>query len=353
MDMARTHAPSAKRKTITKRKHTPNRLLGAMLLLIALSIVLWVITPSHEEYHAPVDQSEVVAGLEIPMLREGDTLVLHKGFALVYNEAHEQPDWVAYELTRDEVYGIYDRADNFRADPSIATGSAALADYRNSGFDRGHLIPAADLKWSTEALSDSFYLSNMSPQQPEFNRGIWSKLEAVVRQFAATEGSVHVVTGPVLTDGPYATIGGNAISIPNSYYKVILDYQEPNLKAIGFILPNAGSNQPLSSFTTNVDTIEHTTGLDFFPQLPDDLERQLEARFDIDAWVMKEFQASGEERELYSQMVQQETTPTTNISNTKVSNTEGLRGTITGILVELKHEVTLFAFSLLSSLVDR
>ena len=345
--MARKSSSSARRKTKTKQTHASKRLLGALLLFIALSIALWVVTPSHEEYFAPVAQAEVVAGLEIPMLREGDVLVLHKGFALVYNEEHEQADWVAYELTRDEVFGIYDRADDFRADPSIATGSAALADYRNSGYDRGHLIPAADLKWSTEALSDSFYLSNMSPQQPEFNRGVWSKLEAVVRQFAATEGSVYVVTGPVLSDGPYAVIGENGVAIPKFYYKVVLDYQEPELKAIGFILPNAGSNQPLLSFATSVDRVEHTTGLDFFPQLPDDLERQLEARFDIDAWMMKEFQASSGERELYHQQGPQETAPQ------PVQSDNGIRGTITGILVELKHEVTLSALSLLTSLIDR
>ncbi len=346
--MARKSASSAKRKTNAKRKLTSKRVLWALLLLIVLSITLWVITPTQEEYVAPVGQAEVVAGLEIPMLRDGDVLVIHKGFSLVYNEAHEQADWVAYELTRDEVFGSYDRADDFRADPSIATGSAALADYRNSGYDRGHLIPAADLKWSTEALSDSFYLSNMSPQQPEFNRGIWSKLEAVVRQFAATEGSVHVVTGPVLSDGPYAEIGENRVSIPKYYYKVVLDYQEPEPKAIGFILPNEGSSQPLVSFATSVDNVEHTTGLDFFPQLPDDLERQLEARFDTDAWVMKEFQASSEERTRYQQQGQQESTPAT-----VEPHSAGSRGTITGIMVELKHEVTLFALSLLSSLVDR
>ena len=346
--MARTHTPSVKKKTQAKRRHTSRRLLGAVLFLIALTIALWVITPSYEEYLAPVGQAEVLAGLEIPMLRDGDVLVLHTGFSLVYNETHEQADWVAYELTRDEVYGIYDRADNFRADPSISTGSASLADYRNSGYDRGHLIPAADLKWSTEALSDSFYLSNMSPQQPEFNRGIWSKLEAVVRQFAATEGSVHVVTGPVLADGPYERIGDNGVSIPKFYFKVVLDYQEPILKAIGFILPNAGSNQPLSSFATSVDRVEHITGLDFFPQLPDDLERQLEARFDIDAWVMKEFQASSKERELYHQQGQRETA-----QQPVQSDDPSPAGTITGMLIELKHEVTLFALSLLSSLIDR
>lgn len=346
--MARTRANSGKKKTQANRKHTSRRLFGAVLLLIALTVALWLITPTHEDYHAPVDQAEVLAGLEIPMLRDGDVLVLHTGFALVYNETHEQADWVAYELTKEEVYGIYDRSDNFRADPSISTGSASLADYRSSGYDRGHLIPAADLKWSTEALSDSFYLSNMSPQQPEFNRGIWSKLEAVVRQFAATEGSVHVVTGPVLTDGPYERIGDNGVSIPKFYFKVVLDYQEPILKAIGFILPNAGSNQPLTSFATSVDRVEHITGIDFFPQLPDDLERQLEARFDIDAWVMKEFQASSSERELYHQQEPSETT------QAAVQSKNGSpASTITGILVELKHEVTLFAFSLLSSLIDR
>ncbi len=136
-----------------------------------------------------------------------------------------------------------ERGDDFRSDPLIPSESASLNDYRGSGYDRGHLIPAADLSWSEEAMSGSFYLSNMSPQEGQFNRGIWSKLEATVRNFADTEGSIYVVTGPVLSDGPYDTIGENEVSIPNQYYKVILDYREPDLKSIAFLLPNEGSKK--------------------------------------------------------------------------------------------------------------
>ena len=145
-----TKRHTVKKKHFPKNKRNLKRLVGLLLFLGILYAILWVVTPSYESYYGDTASSPIIAGLEIPMLREGDILILHTGFALVYNEEHEQPDWVAYELTRDEVYGIHDRADNFRADPSIKTGSAALADYRGSGYDRGHLIPAADLKWSLE-----------------------------------------------------------------------------------------------------------------------------------------------------------------------------------------------------------
>jgi endonuclease G len=193
----------------------------------------------------------------------------------------------------------YERADNFRADPSIPTSSASHADYCGSGYDRGHLIPAADLKWSVEALADSFYTSNMSPQVPEFNRGIWSKLEAIVRSFAVADGPIHVVTGPIRTNGPFPSIGENGASIPDHYFKVILDYNEPGLKVIGFNLPNAGSPLPLTTYATTVDQVESVTGLDFFYLIPDNLEQMLESQLDISLWDFIEFQASLEEREDY------------------------------------------------------
>jgi endonuclease G len=133
-------------------------------------------------------------------------------------------------------------------------------------------------------MSGSFYMSNMSPQVGDFNRGIWSKLEATVRNFADTEGAVYVVTGPVLTDGPYKTIGKNKVSVPNAYYKVVLDYQEPEYKAIGFVLPNEGSKKDLQTFTTSIDEVEELTGLDFFHRLKDTEENELEASFDVSQW---------------------------------------------------------------------
>lgn len=281
------------------KKKLKRILILAALLLIAY-VLLWIFTPSVEDYYASGSQDGVVAGLEVPLLEEGETLTIHSGFALAYDEEHEQPRWVAYNLTRDEVYGVHARQDDFRPDPSIRTGSATLDDYRGSGYDRGHLIPAADLSWSEQSMSDSFYMSNMSPQDPDFNRGIWAGLEAVVRNYAVTEGSVYVVTGPVLTDGPYERIGENKVSVPKYYFKVILDYTDPEKKAIGFLLPNEGSRVRLERFATSVDDIEAYAGIDFFPQLPDDEEAALEESFDFSRWATEEFSASMAERKAYA-----------------------------------------------------
>ena len=175
----------------------------------------------------------------------------------------------------------------------VLTGSAELDDYRKSGYDRGHMAPAADFRWSEEAMSDTFYLSNMSPQDPSFNRGIWADLEAAVRVMAYENNAVYVVTGPVLTDGPYETIGENEVAVPNEYYKVVLDYEEPEVKAIGFILPNEGSSKSLESFATTVNEVEEKTGIDFFPSLPDDQEEMIEGELDLSKWSLRTTLPSG------------------------------------------------------------
>lgn len=271
-------------------------------ILLLVLVVLWILTlllaPSEQEYV----QTPIVGipDLELPRYAETDIVVTHPGYTLLYDEKHEQARWVAYELTRSELYGLYERGDDFRSDPSIPSESASLDDYRLSGYDRGHLIPAADLSWSEEAMSGSFYFSNMSPQEGQFNRGIWSKLEATVRNFADTEGSIYVVTGPVLTDGPYNTIGDNEVSIPNQYYKVILDYREPELKSIGFLLPNEGSKKDLEDFATSVDEIETITGIDFFHRLPDPQEAELEREYDTNSWDFNTFQVSKADREAFN-----------------------------------------------------
>jgi endonuclease G len=225
-----------------------------------------------------------VEKLALPYCADPDAILHYRGFALLYSEKHEQPYWVAYLLTDDEVRGIHGRTDNFRADPQVDTGSASLWDYRGSGYDRGHLAPAADMKWSAEAMSDSFFMSNMSPQRPGFNRGIWRKLEGWVRDQALANEEVYVVTGPVLTDGPFPEIGPNGVDIPRRYYKVVLYYVEPEIKAIGFVLPNESSSKPLMAFAVPVDRVEQITDLDFFHLLPDDLEELVESQASTFAW---------------------------------------------------------------------
>lgn len=185
--------------------------------------------------------------------------------------------------------GQIDRTDNFRADSTVSTGSASLADYKGSGYDRGHLAPAADMKFSDSAMRESFFMSNMSPQDPSFNRGIWKKLEAIVRQYAYDHQNIFIATGPVLNKESFPTIGPNQVSIPEYYYKVILDYREPEIKAIGFYIPNEKGSSPIEAYAVPIDVIEGLTGINFFSQLPDDVEEILESDFDISLWGVQQF----------------------------------------------------------------
>jgi endonuclease G len=203
---------------------------------------------------------------EWPDVGDEKDVVSYSGFSLVYDEKHEQARWVAYELTQAETVKGVERSNNFREDPNISTRSASDEDYSHSGYDRGHLAPASDMGWSTASMEESFYYSNMSPQNPGFNRGIWKKLETQVRNWASDHDAIYVVTGPVLSMG-LPTIGHNRVSVPEYYYKVILDSQEPGLHGIGFILPNEPSKRPLSAFAVTIDSVEKVTGLDFFPSI--------------------------------------------------------------------------------------
>ena len=214
----------------------------------------------------------------------GNQIIQHTYFTLSYSEPHEQAEWVAYELTPHEVSVNVEREGNFRKDPLVTTGSATLEDYRRSGFDRGHLAPVGDLNFNQEAMEESFYLSNISPQRRAFNGGIWSSLENRVRSWAAEKDGIFVVTGPVLGGPVEESIGPEQVTVPKYFYKVLLSLQGDQSEMIGFVLPNQKSQQDLRAFVEKVDNIEAYTGLDFFPALPDDLEERLEGEVAADGW---------------------------------------------------------------------
>lgn len=220
----------------------------------------------------------------------GDNQVIHHTYYyLSYNEQYEQADWVAYELTAEEVRGTTARSDSFKEDWKITTGSASSSDYYKSGYDRGHLIPAADMKMSNNSMENSFYYSNISPQDPSLNRGIWRSLETTVRKWAETEGRIYVITGPALSKGIIKTIGPNKVGVPRYYYKVIFDPTD-EIKAIGFILENSNRNHKvLSAYAVSVDSVEAFTGIDFFYNLTDDLEESAESKLDLSKWGFSNF----------------------------------------------------------------
>ncbi|MGZ2368995.1 DNA/RNA non-specific endonuclease [Ancylomarina sp. YFZ004] len=210
-------------------------------------------------------------------------IIKHKNYILSYSEKFEQAQWVAYELNANETTGSIKRADNFRPDPIVKTGSANLKDYKGSGYDRGHLAPAADMGFTTAAMSESFYMSNMSPQRPSFNRGIWKKLETQVRNWAKAYDKIYVVTGAVLKPG-LPIIGKNRVAVPEKYYKIVFREKAGQSDMIAFLLANKKSEQPLTSFVVTVDQLEKLTGLNFFPQLPDGIENKLEANRGLHNW---------------------------------------------------------------------
>jgi endonuclease G len=219
----------------------------------------------------------------MPSVLDSNAIVVHNSYILEYSEPHEQARWVVYHITPSQLDKTIKRSNNFKVDTMVATGSANNDDYRKSGYDRGHLKPANVSKTSELDMKESFYYSNMSPQVPKFNRGIWKKLEAFVLKTAETSGSLWVVTGPVLEDG-LLTIGENQVSVPRYYYKVLLDLEPPEYRAIAFIIPNEDSDKPLLKCALPVDKLESMLGIDFFPNLDDALENKLEAKVNIFSW---------------------------------------------------------------------
>ena len=220
----------------------------------------------------------------LPKLRQGEKLIHHFAYDLVYNEMHEQAQWVAYTLKPESLEKRCNRTDNFRRDPLVRTGTADVADYRGSGYDRGHLVPAGDMVWSTTAMSESFYFSNICPQNPSFNRGIWKKLEELMRTWAAGVDSLCIVTGPLLSE-ELPTLGGNKVSIPKAFFKVILRFNKGQMEGIGFVLPNRRSTLSLRSYSLSIDSVEALTGIDFFAGLPDATEEKVESSLCPSCWT--------------------------------------------------------------------
>ena len=226
--------------------------------------------------------------LELPFC-DSTEITDHYWYKLKYNEKTEQADWAAYELTRDELTGTAPRRDSFRADPAISSGSAGLEDYRGSGYDRGHLVPAGDLKVSADSMRSSFLLSNICPQRPELNRGIWLDLENYVRTWAWEYGSVYITAGPVFKSGNYDTIGENNVAIPDYFFKTVLVYNDTIQQAAAFIIPNSATENPVEFYMISIDDAENITGFDFFHLLPDYVEHEIEASVNPEDWIWEEF----------------------------------------------------------------
>ena len=227
---------------------------------------------------------------ELPQVNDSRSqqIIEHLAYTVSYNHDWHLPNWVAYELTHHEVGGDNSRSDKFLPDPLVDGDPVVSKDYSRSGYDRGHMAPAGDMKWSDQAMRESFYMTNMCPQNHNNNAGDWKDLEELVRDLATAYGNVYVCCGPIVTDAH--TIGDvRKIVVPQSFYKVLLRKKsDGRWTAIGFVMNNAPANRPLMTYMLPVDEVEQMTHIDFFCQLPDSVQASVEADYTVADWTVKQ-----------------------------------------------------------------
>lgn len=228
--------------------------------------------------------TSVIDKLELPAHSVEDCIITHPGFTLAYNNEWHLPQWVAYELTKEETEGTVERDKHFRPDPNSPLPQVTTDDYRNSGFDRGHMAPAADMKWSKEAMYASFYMTNICPQNHNLNAGDWKELEELCRRWATEYGRIYIVCGPIVGSDAQL-IGTNQVTVPHAFYKAILAYNNQTPQVIGFLFANKAGNRPLQTYAMNIDDLEGVIGLDLFHLLPDTLENNIEQSTQINQWT--------------------------------------------------------------------
>lgn len=246
------------------------RRLGYILLILACSVQL---------SGAQENSDNLIYGIP----SSPDLLLNRRGFAIGYSHLYRQPLWVCYILTDNQLnIPKIRRSNKFRPDPDIAVNPVKPAEYRRSGYDRGHLAPAADMSYAELPMRQSFYMSNISPQIPGFNRGIWKRLELQIRKWAQLERKLYIITGPLFLN-PQNIRKMKSIPVPDAFFKLILDLTPPR-KMAAFIIPNHTTKKRLKGFSVTVDMVEALTGFDFFSGLPD--EARMESRNQIDFWLI-------------------------------------------------------------------
>lgn len=213
-----------------------------------------------------------------------EQILKRTGYVASYNKTTLLPNWVAWHLTAECTEGSAKRSGvDFAEDTEVPEPRATDWDYYNSGYDRGHMCPAADNKWSKKAMEESFLFTNMCPQNGNLNRGDWNEMEMACRKWAKKYSDLYIVCGPILYKGKHKTIGKNMVVVPEAFFKVVLRTGD-DPQAIGFIYKNTSGNRPKDSYVNTVDEVERITGIDFFPSLPDDVEKKVEAECDLGLW---------------------------------------------------------------------
>ena len=270
-----------------KRKKNGGCLALIIICLCAASIYWW---PQIDKYVNEVDKrptmvdnavyNEKTLSLEIPVSHHTKNCqtVEHMGYTVLYDSTEKIPQWVAYSLTAAEASADLPRHNKFMKDPDILLPQAEDDDYKGSGWDRGHMAPAGDMKWSSQAMLESFYLSNICPQSHNVNAGDWKVLEELCRKLAIKHKKIYIACGPVINKREFGTIGSNCVTVPDGFFKVILLNGRKGWCSIGFLFNNRPGHKKLSNYACTVDRVEEVTGIDFFPAMEDEIEDIIESK---------------------------------------------------------------------------
>ncbi|MDM9631524.1 DNA/RNA non-specific endonuclease [Robiginitalea aurantiaca] len=214
---------------------------------------------------------------------QGGVQVLHDYYLLSYVEKYEQSAWVAYTLDKAHLTTDQRVRPYYVQDPEVPSGSAHWRNFKGSGYDRGHLCPAGDRRFSETAYNQTFYTSNISPQDSRFNAGIWNELEQQIRSWAKKYGRVYVITGGVLRND-LNTIGEEGVAVPEAFYKVVIRKAGDDIRVLGFLMSNADSDRQIQEFVIPLDELEALSGLDFFPEFSEGVQQSLEGDIALRYW---------------------------------------------------------------------
>ena len=262
--------------------------INLALFLVCFAIIAFVVS-SKKNAHSNTTKEQVPQSLEIPRITNSNisgTIIEHTGYTVSFNSDWNIPNWVAYELTKEEVSGDEPRSEHFLPDPEISN-CPTTDDYKNSGYDRGHMAPAGDMKWSATAMQESFYLSNICPQNHNLNSGDWKSLEEHLRTMATEYDKVYIACGPIVSTSP-KTIGKKVkVTVPAAFFKAVLRQKGNSWSAIGFMFANGAGHKNLSTYAMSIEDLQIVTDLDFFYNLPDEIEEKVEATYSLSDWDLK------------------------------------------------------------------
>ena len=270
------------------------RSLLITLAVLAVIGTAWHFTWSGREQESPDNQvidtlmeaagKDVMSLLEVPYRLEDNAsnIIEHMGYTLSYNNDFRVPNWVAYELRESEINtGFRSREDRFEPDPMIKGRQAYDRDYVGSGYDRGHMAPAADMRWSSQTMKECFYLSNVCPQNHNLNSGAWNDLEKQVRYEVKYHKTIWIVCGPIFENTYPKHIGSNHVMVPDSFFKALLTKRKDGSYAsIGFIFPNKACERNLMDYAMTVDELESKLGMDLFFNLETKAQDKAESSMD-------------------------------------------------------------------------